>query len=218
MLDIGDLWRLLRDRFGGVLYAGTHVPNEAIGCVLEFYSVYLGQNWTANPALLHIWDLAPYNDMPVSPKVLASGMLPVLARYAGSRDWPLRQQQAIVIRLIIGTVREVIAVLPGLPDELRRQCRAVETLDAARATAGVVAAGYFLPAVRLMRAAETATDVTLTAESPWMAAADVALGVGQVVETVRWAPRLAAGASVTTIFLQACAVWCAAYDAEMANA
>ena len=114
-------------RFSGGLLAGTHRDNGK-ACVLEAWNAYQGLAWSDSPVLTRIFDIRPLNDVAVSPAVRTEWMTQLLEAYAGSLDWPEARQRRVVTAIVLATIREIIAELPGLPDTIRQQCRSVTTL------------------------------------------------------------------------------------------
>lgn len=123
-ITVEALLARLTEKFGGVLRRGQHDQTGEC-CVLELHADMLGL-WTDVPERLRDFDIRPLNDMPVSDAVRTECMLPVLVAYAGSLDWPAARQEAVLGVIITRLVQDIIAELPGLPDTVRQQCRAVD--------------------------------------------------------------------------------------------
>ena len=188
--------------YPGGLTAGYHSPNpDGEACVLEAVSQWLDLDWTDDPATLRMFDLRPLNDIDVSAEVRTPAMCRLAELYAGSLDWPVERQQAVVQRIVIGTVREIIAELPGLPEEAAAQCRSARTLDEARAAALAVA-------VRA-RAVELAVDAALAtsaAEDAARAARAAALAA-TVALAAALAATVALAATAARVFRSAYRIW-----------
>ena len=160
--------------YPGGLSAGNHSPNpDGEACVLEAVSQWLDLDWTDDPATLRMFDLRPLNDIDVSAEVRTPAMCRLAELYAGSLDWPVERQQAVVQRIVIGTVREIIAELPGLPEEAAAQCRSARTLDEAQAAAlAARAAALAAAAEAAARAAAEARAASATMKAAVLAAAN----------------------------------------------
>ncbi len=127
----------LKARFSGLLRKGSH-SEDGEACALELLSVVRGIRWTDNPLSVKCWDLRALNDIDVSDEVRTEHIMPVLAAYANCMDWPIERQIAVVSALAIGTMRYLIAELPGLSPEIATQCREAETLGAVHNAANAV--------------------------------------------------------------------------------
>lgn len=132
------LRRLLKKRFKGVLTMGSHQENGEC-CALEAISVLRGLPWTDDPQRVRSFDLRPLNDMDVPDEVRTKHLLPVLAAYDGSLDWPTERQQAVATALVIGVVNVLIAKLAGLPAEIANACLEATTKEQAAASASAAA-------------------------------------------------------------------------------
>ena len=129
-----ELRRCIDERFAGRLEQGPHTP-DSLACGLEAYSQAIGEAWTDDPVRLRMWDIRPLNDIPVSQSIRTRHIVPVIIAYQGSRDWSGARQRRVATRLVILTVNRLISHLPGLPAEVRQQCRAADTLALAGAAA-----------------------------------------------------------------------------------
>jgi hypothetical protein len=131
---------LLDKQFGGVLSETVHVPGSSQANGMELLSVARGLPWTSSSEEVRCFDLGPLNKIQVTPETRTKFMMPVLAAFDGSLDWPIQKKQRVAERLVLLTVQRLIAELPGLPDSSRRRCRDARTLaDAALAAAGASA-------------------------------------------------------------------------------
>lgn len=118
-------------RFGGVLYEGTHQANGK-ACAIEALNAYHGRDWSDSPEEVHTWDIRTLNDAPWrSDRERTVHLLPLLVAYDGCCNWPLARQQAVVERIVIETVRQIISELPGLSRKMRKSCRECSDMDSA---------------------------------------------------------------------------------------
>ena len=176
---------LLKSRFKGVLFKGAH-NEDSQACVLELLSVAQGMPWTDSPKTTRCFDLRLINDMPVSNAIRTKHLLPLLAVYAGSMDWPIAKQKAVVTRIVLLTVNRLLAELPSLSKVLKTQCQQATTLLEAAGAAGwaAEAAGWAAGA------------------AGWAAEA-----AGWAAEAAGWAAGATGGAATENIFTQTCALW-----------
>jgi len=128
------LEQLLANRFHGELKAGKHEANGEC-CALELLSAAREIPWTDSPFSVRCWDLRPLNDIAVSDDVRREYLLPVIAAYDGSMDWPLTRQQEVASRLAIGTVNRIVSALPILPPEVSAACATAADLWSAESAA-----------------------------------------------------------------------------------
>ncbi len=131
---------LLDKQFGGVLRDSVHPEGSGRANAMELLSVFRGIPWTASPEEVHCFDLSPLNKIPVSPETRTKHLMPVLAAFEGSLDWPIQRKQRTAERLALLTVQRVVAGLPGLPDSCRILCREARTLAEAAAAAAAASA------------------------------------------------------------------------------
>ena len=117
----------LTTRFGGVLRKGSHPIGGPEVCALELLAEDMGLGRTDSPEATHTWDLRWLNDMNVPDELRTQHLLPVIAAYAGSMDWPRERQAQIARYIFIATFREIISKY--LPAKLRTECEAVKTID-----------------------------------------------------------------------------------------
>ena len=182
-----------------LLSAGAHMPDHQ-GCALEYLSVARGLEWTDDPASVRCWDLRPLNDIPVSDRLRTELLMPVLRAYDGSMDWPLDRQQAVAERLVVLTVQRIVAELPSLSSEMRRQCTEAATLKLAEAAAVAAAAA--------VATAEDEARAAAEAEAAAVAAGGAAEEAAGDAAAAAWAAGNAAGAArLEQVFRVACQVW-----------
>ena len=220
------LRRLVKTRFKGVLKAGKH-KEDGEACALECLSVLRGVPWTDDPGAVRSFDLRPLNDLPVSDEVRTKHLLPIIAAYDGSLDWPKDRQQAVATALAIGTVNVLIAELAGLPAEIAKACREATSLKgaesaawaawAARAAAWAAAESAESAALAARAAAWAAESAAWAAES----AAWAARAAARAAESAEWAARAASraaraaeSAALERVFIAACKVWMDAAKAK----
>ncbi len=111
-MDTGICEKRLRatlEKFGGVLKSGKHNAESGECCALELLAENMGLGHTDSPAETRTWDLRSLNDMNVPDDVRTKHLIPVLAAYAGSMDWPAERQREISERILLGMFRKVIA-------------------------------------------------------------------------------------------------------------
>lgn len=178
MTTLEDLRERL-SKYGGLLRAGKHQSDCGIVCGVEL----LRDAMDDDPEKARIYDVRRLNDIDVPDEVRTGCLLPVLAAYAGCRDWPIDRQRAVVERIVIDTVRLIVAELPRLTQEVAAQCRAVTTID------------------DVVSAAKTAR----LDETAWEEAGFTTAGVQSfaVEERIAWAEAAALAASVTDDVLSA---------------
>jgi len=132
---------VLDKQFGGVLRETVHAQGSGQANGMELLSVVRGLPWTASPDEVRCFDLGPLNKIQVTPETRTKFLMPVLAAYDGSLDWPIQKKQRVAERLVLLTVQRLIAELPGLPDAIRRKCRDARTLGDAASAAAAASAG-----------------------------------------------------------------------------
>jgi hypothetical protein len=131
---------LLDKQFGGVLRDSAHPEGSGRANAMELLSAVRGVRWTASPEQVRCFDLGPLNKIQVSPETRTKHLMPVLAAYDGSLDWPIQRKQRVAERLALLTVQRVVAGLPGLPESCRKLCREACTLAEAAAAAATASA------------------------------------------------------------------------------
>ena len=162
----------------GVLRRGAHTPGREF-CALEFKSQLDGIPWTDDPVTLAFPDIRPLNDLFVSDLRRTTALLPLMSVLWDWTHWSPTSKQSFVEELAIRTVNLIIAKLPYISAENRKQCENANTLaaagaaaDAARAAAGT--AGAAADAARAARAAGAAAGAAYAAARAAGAAADAA--------------------------------------------
>ena len=196
------------ERFGGVLCKGVHSPGGQ-ACVLEAWNCYQGHRWSDLPEEAGCYDLRPLNDMDVPNAVRTSWMLKLMQAYAGSLEWPLSRQVAVVAHIACLTVQRLAGTLPGVSYTLRQRCERVQTLtDAVSAAAEVLAEAT--QAVGAVADTTQLVDVVLAVR----AAIDVVRAATVAAETV----RAAGDAAASAVRAAAGAAWSAAGAAADAAA
>jgi len=176
---MSNLQDFIDQRFGGVLSKGSHDPN-GVACANEAESQYLGREWTDKPEKLRIFDLRVINDAPwSSDEQRTRHLVPLVDAMRGSRDWPVECQCRWADTVVVETVRQVIAELPKLDDQIRQQCREATTAEEARAAA------------RAARAARDACDAADDAVAAAADAADAARAAADAADAAGAAARAA---------------------------
>ena len=209
---------ILDKQFGGILRDSPHAAGSGQANAMELLSVYRGVPWTTSPEDVRCFDLSPLNKIPVSPETRTKYLMPVLALYDGSLDWPIQRKQRVAERLALLTVQRIVSALPGLSEETRKMCSEVRNLaEAAAAAAGASAAAQSAagaerresPASALWAAkAAKAASVALskTAADAAASAASVALALRAMQESaksVKAAVLAAAEAARTAVSAEA---------------
>src|SRR5215469_15946027 len=127
MMDIETLQAALHDHDGGVLKHGTHSVESREFCALEFSSIVREKPFSDSPTDLP--DLRPLNDGPwSSDQARTDALVPVMVALWDWSEWTPARQQQWSARVAIATVNQIIAELPGLNDDICRQCREATTL------------------------------------------------------------------------------------------
>jgi hypothetical protein len=126
---------LLDKQFGGLLRESVNPAGSGRANPVELLSVFRGVPWTSSPEDVHCFDLGPLNKIAVSPETRTRHLMPVLAAYDGSLDWPIQRKQRLAERLALLTVQRIVSALPGLPEFTRKLCREARTLSEAAAAA-----------------------------------------------------------------------------------
>jgi hypothetical protein len=195
-----SLRSLLKRRFSGLLRSGSHSENGEC-CVLELASVAMGIPWTDSPEGTRTWDLRSLNDIAIPGDVRALHLVPVLAKYAGSMDWPKERQIEVASKLAIGTVREIVSRLPRISEAVAAQCRNVTDLDSAYTAAASAASAAASAAAR---SADAASAAARSAD-----AAAAARSADAAADAARYAADAAADAAAASeeVFVRSCKVW-----------
>ena len=125
--------RAVIDQHGGVLHAGTHFARygepDCPLCIMEAHAACLvaqglRETITDDPEELGRPDYRPLNDAAwSSSEARTQHMIRLHAAYDGWADWSCERRSTVIDRIVIETVRQIIAALPGLPDEVRDLCR-----------------------------------------------------------------------------------------------
>lgn len=199
-LTVRRLRSVCRKRFGGVLTRGSHDPNGC-ACAHELESVCLGIPWTGDADETRSWDKTVLNDMDVPDELRTKWMIPVIAAYAGSMDWPIKRQKRVARKLVILTARRILPELPELSDEVRAQCRTASTLKAV----GVVAEEVATADGGCTSARHVATAAKYAVSNGNSAALNAALAAAYV-------GNYGGRAGCRTVFVTACKLWLEAAD------
>ena len=130
-MDTGICEKQLREtlkKFGGVLKSGKHSAESGECCALELLAEDMGLGHTDSPSDTRTWDLRALNDMNVPDDVRTEHLLPVLAAYAGSMDWPIERQREVSEKVMIGIFCKIIAKYIDEP-KLKQQFIDVASTD-----------------------------------------------------------------------------------------
>ena len=105
------------EQFAGKLHVGCHSEDSGKACVFEAWNAYqkkarLGSLWTDSTIVTGTWDFRSLNDIPVSTKLRALWMVRLAEAYAGSRRWPTRRKVAVLERIFVRTVQEMLQQQP----------------------------------------------------------------------------------------------------------
>lgn len=176
-ITIEELQKGLDDLDGGVLKGGKHEPDSRQFCVLEFDSIMRHRPLSDNAITLP--DLRPLNDAFLSDDAARTdALLPVMAALWDWTAWSPERRQSWTRRIVIETVRRLIAELPGLSSVVTQQCRTVSSLDeavkaaeAARTEAAKAAKAAEAVAARAAEAARVRVTVLRRACEIWVQAA-----------------------------------------------
>ena len=181
---------LLDKQFGGVLRDLPHSAGSGQASAMELLSVYRGVPWTASAEDVHCFDLSPLNKISVSPETRTRHLLPVLAAYDGSLDWPIQRKQRLAERLALLTVQRIVAALPGLPESTRKLCREARTLaDAAAAAASASAEAQSAAGAEMRESPASALWAAKAAKAASVALAKTAADAAASAATVALALR-----------------------------
>ena len=195
MISFEKLNSLINDRFHGHLKAGKHESNGEC-CALELLSVARDLPWTDDPDTVRCWDLRSLNDIDVPDDVRREYLLPVIAAYDGSMDWPKDRQCEVASRLAILTINRLVSGLPGLPANIAARCKGATDLSSARSAAAAAAA-----------AAEVVAAAAAAAARSVAAAWSSEVAAAWSSEVAAEAAAAAAAEARVKIFTLACGVW-----------
>jgi len=131
---------ILDNQFGGLLRDSSNAEGSGRANAMELLSVFRSVPWTSSSDTVRCLDVGPLTKIQVSPATRTQYLLPVLAAYDGSLDWPIQRKQRVAERLAILTVQRIVAELPGLPESQRRRCREARTLTEAAEAAAAASA------------------------------------------------------------------------------
>ena len=232
MITVEQLQSLLDQRFHGRLTAGSHQENGEC-CALELLSVAQKIPWTDSPQQLRCWDLRPLNDIAVADTIRTAHMIPVLAAYANSLDWPAKRQKAVTTLITIKTVSRIVSALSHLPVGIAEQCRDATTLSSAltavKASEAACAAAQeeACAAWAAQEEAEEACAAWAQEEAcaawtaragswaaKWARAASLSARASEAAAAASWAAARAESEKLReSIFINACKIWLEAANA-----
>lgn len=138
-MTVAHLTALLHEHDEGILRSGSHSEGREF-CALEFKHKVLGHPWSDTPDGP---DYRPLNDARWSSDAArTAGLLPVMVALWDWPEWSEARQTQWWDEVVVETVKQIIAGLPGLSEELRDRCRAVTDRKGAREAAWAVNATY----------------------------------------------------------------------------
>jgi hypothetical protein len=201
-------------RFGGVLRHGKHQP-DGQACALEAVSIAKGLTWTDDPRTVGLPDIRAINDAYRDDAPRTRDLVPVIEAYWDWATWSPARRRAVMDRIVIETVRQLIAELHMLPDAVRAQCRAVTTRQEAATAAAAARADAALAAADAALAAADASDAARAAAYAAAAAARVAAYAAYAAAAAARVAAYAAAAAAAaarvadahTVLRRACALW-----------
>jgi hypothetical protein len=195
-MNVETLEKKLWEFDDGLLRKGSHKPGREF-CALEFESRVRGRQWSDAPITLP--DLRPINDaFGADDKARTEAMLPVMAALWDWTNWAAERRQRWVTKVVIRTVREIIAELPGMPAHIRQQCKGAKDLKSAKAAAAAA------------RAAAAAARAAAAAARAAAAAADAAADAAAAAAAYAAADAAACAAADTAgvgVLKLACSIW-----------
>jgi len=210
-IRVSEYRRIINERFGGVLRHGSHKP-DGEACALEAESIARGREWSDDPVTMP--DLRPLNDGPwSSDQARTDALVPVVEALWDWAEWPEARRLAWVEGVVIETVRQIIAELPELTDDVRARCRAVRTLDDAAKAAEAAAKAAAAAAEAAEAAAEAAAWAAAKAAAAKAAAAKAEAAKAEAAKAAKAAAAKAAAAKAAAAW-----AWAAAAEAEAAKA
>ncbi len=128
------LKQLLHEHDDGLLRRGAHTAGSREFCVLEFDAIVRGREWSDKPITLP--DLRRLNDARwSSDEKRTETMLPLMTALWDWSEWSAERRIAWAGIVALETVRQIVSELPGLSDEIRKQCRECDTIQTARTAA-----------------------------------------------------------------------------------
>jgi hypothetical protein len=196
-----DILAPMSGTFGGILTSGEHEPDGS-ACALEAAHVAIGDEWSDEP---NLWpDLRPLNDGPWdSDEQRTAHVVPVLIALWDWQDWSPERQRRWAETVVLRTVRELIAELPGLPTAVAQACRDSGTLEAAEAAAWAAAKAEEAAAwaaANAEEAAAAAANAANTAKASAWAAANAAARAAAKAAAAR-------AANAVPVLVLACRIW-----------
>jgi hypothetical protein len=159
----------VKERFGGSLSRGRHDEDEGAACLIEAINAYRGRKWSDDPG--DFPDVRSINDAYGDNYAARTDAMLRLYDALAPRwgEWTNAERLEWIGRVIVRTVREIIADLPDLPEDIRERLRAAGTLaEAARATA---AAMTLSQAAAQATALASMTDTDVSPAVVWTARA-----------------------------------------------
>lgn len=216
---------LLQSRFHGTIKAGKHKENSDC-CILEYASVCRGIPWTDDPEQLRCFDIRQINDACwPNDELRTEWMIKLYDAIEGSLDWPIEVQKKFILQITIETMRQLISNLPGLPHEVVKMCKAVQTLKDVIAASYAVANAADKDAAYAIKEAAIAANYTdhYAARCAVAHAHSVAYSVSVFASYAAMAVANAVASTVDTgcgkVSITACKIWIdASANAKVQNA
>jgi hypothetical protein len=123
------LKRTIDDKFGGCLAVGSNSASDGTACILEAYSVALGEDWTDDPDSLGIWDIRYLNDIEgISSRDKVDKLVKLTKAYQGSNSWSKKRGQKIVDDILLELTRKVFYPASSYPGEGYKKLRNAKTV------------------------------------------------------------------------------------------
>ena len=203
----------------GVLKAGSHAADSGDYCALEFRSVEMGQPFGDTPS--DFPDIRPINDsLWSSDSARTNALLPVLVALWDWQEWPEARRQRWAVKVVIDTVRIIIAELSGLTLAEQNKCRSAVTLEDAADAAHAAHAARAARAAYAADAAASAAYAAAYAADAAAYAADAAAYAAAYAARAAYAAAYAAdaadavGVAADTILQRVCLLWINAVEKE----
>ena len=142
-VTLAQLQHTLDTLDNGVLSYGMHEEGDGLFCALECLSKTRSKSEpvTDSPSAerVNTVDIRSLNDMfgmgLEADRLRTIHVLPIVAELSDWSVWSRKRQKRFIEHVIVETVKQIIAELPGLPKDIQNQCRAVNNLAAARSAA-----------------------------------------------------------------------------------
>jgi hypothetical protein len=151
--------RTLRERFGGVLSAGSHIPSNDLACAIECESIARGREKSGDPVTLP--DIRPLNDAYPNDASRTAAMSRLVIALWDWPEWSGARCARYLATVTKETIRRIIPIAlraRGLDAEAER-CEREGTADAAIAAGkALLASGVASRAAAYVATCDTAYD------------------------------------------------------------